>query len=115
MAVDTNGVRTPRVAAVLSGCRVLVTARRRADELAAALVQRGAEVHHVPTVSMVLPADDTAIVTRTKELVARPPDVLVVTSGLGLELWLAAARQAGLTEDLLATLAGARLVARGPK
>ncbi len=101
--------------AVLSGCRVLVTARRRADELAGALEQRGAEVRHVPTLSTVVPGDDTALVTRTKELLAHPPDVLVVTSGLGFELWLAAVRLAGLTEDLLTTLSAARLVARGPK
>jgi uroporphyrinogen-III synthase len=103
------------VAAVLSGCRVLVTARRRADELAGALEQRGAEVTHVPTLSTVVPGDDAELLGRTKGLIADPPDVVVVASGLGLDLWLAAVRPAGLADALLGTLGTARLVARGPK
>ena len=100
---------------VLAGCRVLVTAQRRADELGAALAQRGAEVVHAPTLGAVTPIDPEELVRRTAELVAAPPDVLVVTTGCGFQGWLEVAGKAGLRGKLLDALAGTRLVARGPK
>jgi len=111
MESDAHGL----VAPVLAGCRVLVTARRRAEELGSALEQRGAEVAHVPTLDTGAPVDVTALVSRTKDLLAHPPDVLVVTTAAGMVSWLAAAESVGLAEDLLATLRECRLVARGPK
>ena len=100
---------------VLTGCRVLVTARRRADELGAALAQRGAEVVHAPTLGVVARIDEEELVRRTADLVAAPPDIVVVTTGVGFHGWLETAEAAGLGERLLEALAVSRLVARGPK
>jgi uroporphyrinogen-III synthase len=100
---------------VLAGGRILVTAQRRSGELAAALQRRGADVDVVPTIGVVPHIDEGALVRRTEELIVRPPDTLVVTTGIGFRSWLDTAETAGLAEPLLGVLATTRLVARGPK
>lgn len=99
----------------LSGCRILLTAQRRADELAAALRRRGAAVDCVATLGMVPHVDEARLLARTRELVERPADVLVVTTGIGFRSWLDTADAAGLADDLVTALERVRLVARGPK
>lgn len=99
----------------LAGRRVLVTAHRRSDDLVDALERRGAEVIPAAVLSIRDGVDDEALLASTRALVADPPDVVVVTTGVGLRGWLAAADAAGLGPELLAVLRGARLVARGAK
>ena len=100
---------------VLAGCRVLVTAQRRSEELAGALIRRGAEVVCAPTLGVVPHIDEESLLARTREILAVPVDTLVVTTAIGFRGWLDTAETAGLAEDLLDVLAGVRLVARGPK
>lgn len=100
---------------LLLGCRVVLTGQRRSSELAAALERRGASVVHAPTLSVVPHADDAELLTRTKELIDRPPDTVVITTGVGFTGWVEAADAAGLAEPLLSLLGSARLIARGPK
>ncbi|MGC5076509.1 uroporphyrinogen-III synthase [Agrococcus sp. DT81.2] len=100
---------------VMAGCTVLVTADRRAGELAAALERRGATVRHAPALSMIPNADEPALLAATRALLQAPPDVLVVTTGVGFRAWIEAADAQGLADDLLAVLGRARIVARGPK
>ena len=107
---ETQGLRQ-----VMAGCTVLVTADRRAGELAAALERRGATVRHAPALSMVPNADEPALLAATRSLLETPPDVLVVTTGVGFRAWIEAADAQGLADELLAVLGGARIVARGPK
>ncbi|NHN57132.1 uroporphyrinogen-III synthase [Calidifontibacter sp. DB0510] len=99
----------------LAGCRIVLTAQRRSAELAAALERRGAEVVHAAALSIVPHVDDRELLARTRELVADQPDVIVVTTGAGLTGWIEAADAAGLGDELHDVLAGARIVARGPK
>ncbi|ARK06565.1 MULTISPECIES: uroporphyrinogen-III synthase [Cellulosimicrobium] len=99
----------------MAGCTVLVTADRRKSELAAALQRRGAEVRHAPALSMIPHADDEQLLAGTRDLVERPPDVVVVTTGIGFRSWVEAADAHGLADRLLEVLADARIVARGPK
>lgn len=99
----------------LGGLRVLLTNHRRAAELESALVRRGATIVHAPVLSIVPHADDADLTARTQELIADPPDVLVVTTGVGLRGWIEAADAAGLAPQLLAALADTRIIARGPK
>lgn len=101
--------------AALAGRTVLVTADRRADDLGAALTRHGASVRHAPALSTMPHADDEALLAGTRALLDDPPDVLVVTTGVGFRGWLEAARSAGLDEPLLTALGGARLLARGSK
>lgn len=100
---------------VMAGCTVLVTADRRAGELAAALQRRGAAVRHAPALSIRPHIDDDELLQTTRTLIDAPPDVLVVTTGIGFRSWVEAADVQGLADDLLAGLAGVRIVARGPK
>ncbi|OZB50418.1 MAG: uroporphyrinogen-III synthase [Cellulomonas sp. 14-74-6] len=99
----------------LAGCTMLVTADRRAGELGGALQRRGATVRYAPALSMVPNDSDALLAAATRELLAAPPDIAVVTTGIGFRAWVEAADAIGLAEPLLATLRGARLVARGPK
>lgn len=100
---------------VLAGTRILVTAQRRSDELAGALMRRGAEVVVAPTLGVVPHIDEETLLRRTRELLADPADVVVVTTGIGFRGWMETAETAGLYDELLAVLHGQRIVARGPK
>jgi uroporphyrinogen-III synthase len=100
---------------VLAGTRILVTAQRRADELAGALVRRGAEVTVAPTLGVVPHIDEETLLRRTREILAEGVDTLVVTTGIGFRGWMDACEAAGVYDELVAALGGVRLVARGPK
>ncbi len=106
---------TEALAPTLAGCVVVVTADRRSAELTAALERRGAVVRHAPAMSIVPHAEDATLLRATADLLATPPDVLVVTTGIGFRGWVEAADAAGLADQLLGVLARTRIVARGPK
>ncbi len=99
----------------LAGFTVGVTAARRADELVALLERRGAAVLRAPALRIVPLADDTELLATTRRLLDDPPDVVVATTAIGFRGWLEAADGWGLGEALLARLAEAELLARGPK
>ncbi len=99
----------------ISGFSVAVTAQRRADELAMLLERRGAKVILAPAVRIVPVVDDEELLLATKQCLADPPDVLVATTGTGFRGWMEAAGEWGLADDLIAMLAGVRILARGPK
>lgn len=106
---------TARLGQVMTGCVVLVTADRRSGELASALTRRGATVRHAPALSIVPHEHDDELLAHTRELLESPPDVVVITTGIGFRGWVEAADAAGLADPLVHTLARARLIARGPK
>lgn len=91
----------------LAGFTVAVTAARRAEELGALLERRGAEVVHAPALRIIPLADDVELRDATKELVARPPDVAVATTGIGFRGWMEAADGWGEGEALRGALAAA--------
>jgi uroporphyrinogen-III synthase len=99
----------------LAGFTVGVTAARRAAELGASLERKGAEVLHAPAIRIVPLADDTELHIATEELINHPPDVVVVTTGIGFRGWMEAADGWGLGEALIAALRRATLLSRGPK
>ncbi|MFD0414866.1 uroporphyrinogen-III synthase [Streptomyces sp. NPDC127108] len=99
----------------LSGFTVGVTAARRADELGALLQRRGATVLHAPALRIVPLADDSELLTATKELIVDAPDVVVATTAIGFRGWVEAADGWGHGEALLERLRGVELLARGPK
>lgn len=106
---------TEALVPTLAGCVVVITADRRSAELAAALQRRGALVRHAPAMSIVPHAQDAVLLRATEELLRTPPDVLVVTTGIGFRGWVEAADAVGLADRLLGVLADVRIVARGPK
>lgn len=103
------------LAPVLAGSRILVTAQRRSEELAGALMRRGASVTVTPTLGVVADVDEVAILERTRDLLATGADALVVTTGIGFRCWLDIAAAAGLDDALVEMLTNTRLIARGPK
>ncbi|WP_018180872.1 uroporphyrinogen-III synthase [Jongsikchunia kroppenstedtii] len=102
-------------AAVLTGFTVAITAARRADELAAILQRRGADIVSAAAIHMVPLSDDVHLRSATEELIATPPDMLIATTGIGFRGWVEAAEGWGVAEPLLQSLAGARVISRGPK
>jgi uroporphyrinogen-III synthase len=99
----------------LAGCVIVITADRRKRELASALERRGATIQHAAALSTIPHLDDERLVADTRAIIANPPHVVVATTGIGFRGWVEAADAAGLAEDLLECLRGARLIARGPK
>ncbi|MEW1924327.1 uroporphyrinogen-III synthase [Streptomyces sp. NPDC088360] len=101
--------------APLAGFTVGVTAARRADELGALLQRRGATVLHAPALRIVPLADDSELLSATKELIDHAPDIVVATTAIGFRGWIEAADGWGFGEALLQCLRGVELLARGPK
>ncbi|GAA3125769.1 uroporphyrinogen-III synthase [Streptomyces rectiviolaceus] len=99
----------------LAGFTVGVTAARRADELGALLQRRGATVLHAPALRIVPLADDSELLSATKELIDHAPDVVVATTAIGFRGWVEAADGWGFGDALLQCLRGVELLARGPK
>ncbi|MCT2591289.1 uroporphyrinogen-III synthase [Streptomyces sp. N2-109] len=99
----------------LEGFTVGVTAARRAEELGNLLERRGAEILHAPALRIVPLSDDAELLAATTRLTETPPDVVVATTAIGFRGWLEAADGWGLGDALRERMAGAQLLARGPK
>ena len=97
----------------LAGYTVAVTAARRKEELGALLDRRGARVVYAPAIRIVPLSDDAELVAATSEVLARPVDLVVATTGVGFRGWLEAADAWDL--PLVEHLRSARVLARGPK
>jgi uroporphyrinogen-III synthase len=110
-----TAIKAAALAAPLSGYTVGVTADRRRDELAGLLESRGARVVLAPALRIVPIADDTELRAATRACLESPPDIVLVSTGIGLRGWLEAAEGWGLAEALRAMLARAYLIGRGPK
>ncbi len=99
----------------LQGFTVAVTADRRSSEQIELFIRRGARVLHGPTMATQYLDDEAALRSATGEVLARPPDVVIATTGIGLRAWFEAAQAWGKADALLDVLRSARLVARGVK
>jgi uroporphyrinogen-III synthase len=99
----------------LAGYRVAVTAARRARELCTVLRRHGAIVASAPAITMLPMSDDDQLRSSTEALVADPPEIVIITTGIGLRGWLDAAGEWGLADRLTTALSQTRIVARGPK
>lgn len=99
----------------LAGYAIGITAARRADELGALLVRQGAAVRYGPAIRIVPLADDSELYSATRRLLDEPVDGVVATTGIGFRGWVEAAEGWGIGDELVARLAGTRVLARGPK
>ena len=100
----------------LDGFRIGVTAARKADEQVALLRRRGAEVEWAAALSLEPNHVDLGeLLAATEEVVSGPVDLFLATTGVGMKAWLDAAAEAGLYDDLVATLGRSEILARGPK
>lgn len=92
-----------------------MTAHRRADEQAELLRRRGATVVFGPVMRTLPFGDDRPLREATEALLARPPQLVIATTGIGIRSWFGAAESWGLDHELVRALDGARRLARGPK
>ncbi|WP_435746096.1 uroporphyrinogen-III synthase [Nocardioides sp. SYSU DS0663] len=100
----------------LLGYRIGVTAARKVEEQVALLERRGATVEWAPALSLdPHHVDDASLRAATEEVLARPVDMFLATTGVGMKAWFAAVDAWGLTDRLVAALADAEILARGPK
>lgn len=99
----------------LAGCSIVVVADRRSADLAVALERRGATVQRAPALSILPAVDDDLLLARSRELIAEPPDIVVVTTGVGLRGWMDAVHERDLHTQLAGALSRASFIARGPK
>jgi uroporphyrinogen-III synthase len=100
----------------LAGFRVGVTAARKVEEQVGLLERRGAGVVWAPALSLdPNQVDDASLLAATLEVLSRPIDLFLATTGIGMRTWFAAVEEWGLLDDLLAALGAAEILARGPK
>jgi uroporphyrinogen-III synthase len=86
------------------------------DEQVALLERRGAEVEWAPALSMdPNQVDDTELRAATADVLSRPIDMFLATTGIGMKAWFAAADGWGLADELVAAIGEAEILARGPK
>lgn len=101
--------------AALEGLTIGITAERRAEEQAGLFHSRGAATLHGPTISISPRGADEGLRATTLEVIERPPDYLLASTGYGMRTWLDTAETWGLRDRLLAALANARVANRGAK
>jgi uroporphyrinogen-III synthase len=99
----------------LQGMTIGITAERRAAQQADLLIKRGADVLHGPTVRVFSLDEDEALKATTADVIARPPDFLLASTGFGMRTWIAAAASWDGGEALLGALGQARIANRGAK
>ena len=99
----------------LAGFTIGVTAARRSEELITLLERRGAAVVHAPAIRIIPLVDDVELRRVTMLLIDQPPDVVVVTTGIGFRGWIEAAHGWDVADELIAALGSTRILARGPK
>ncbi|GCD90730.1 uroporphyrinogen-III synthase [Nocardioides sp. LS1] len=100
----------------LDGFLIGVTAARKVEEQVALLERRGARVEWAPALSQdPNHVDDDQLRAATEDVLARPVDMFLATTGVGMKAWFGAAERWGMLEDLVATIGRAEILARGPK
>lgn len=99
----------------LAGLTIGITAQRRAEEQAQLFRRRGADTLLGPTLSVAPVTDDPHLRALTDDLVIRPPDFLLASTGYGMRAWLTMADGWGLRDDLLIALRRSRVANRGAK
>jgi uroporphyrinogen-III synthase len=107
---NVEAVRRP-----LAGYTVGITGHRRWEEQAQMLSRRGARVLHGPTMTTELLGDVDATLAATEQVLARPVDLVILTTGIGVRSWFGAAESIGMEEALRHAFDGVEVVARGPK
>ncbi len=99
----------------LLGALVAVTAERRAAEQRLLLEALGANVTHCPLRYTRTLADISALHATTRDLIARPAEVVLLTTTRGVRTWFTLADATGAGSTLRAAFANAVVATRGPR
>ncbi|WP_308636767.1 uroporphyrinogen-III synthase [Paenibacillus silvisoli] len=98
----------------LEGVRIAVTGPRKADELSKMIAKFGGSAVLRPAQGTVF-LDDSQVGEQLSRLIVRPPDWLVLTTGVGTEALLQTAERLGLAEPFVQALGAMRIASRGYK
>jgi uroporphyrinogen-III synthase len=99
----------------LTGFTIGVTAWRRAREQIELLERKGASVVHGPTIETHPLVAEVELAAATGHIVADPPDVTLLSTGIGVRAWFEGAESLGLAGELLDALSRSTVLARGSK
>ncbi|MDQ1536898.1 MAG: uroporphyrinogen-III synthase [Actinomycetota bacterium] len=99
----------------LEGYRIGITSSRRADDLANLLTRQGAVVESAPALRTLSCTEDVQLRDATAACIERPPHLLIANTGVGMQGWFDAAKQWGVGDKLVGSLACCEILARGPK
>ncbi len=99
----------------LAGFVIGVTADRRSDEQIELLTRKGATVVHGPTIRTHPLAHESGLEDATRAVIDQPPDVTLLSTGIGVRGWFEAAESLDLAEGLLDALRQGDIFARGKK
>jgi uroporphyrinogen-III synthase len=98
----------------LAGFTVAIASDRRRHTLATMLESVGAKTVSVQAFRTFAQPDEATLREATAACMEEPCHEVVISSGIGLRAWLAAAQRWAVADDLVARFAGARLLARDP-
>lgn len=98
----------------LEGITIAVTGPRKAEEIGRMIAKFGGETLVRPAQGTVF-LDDTTIEEQLRELIERPADWLLLTTGVGTEALLQTAERLGLMESFVEALGKMKIGARGYK
>lgn len=104
-----------QISEALEGCSILLPVDRRSSEFASALQRHGASTTIAPPLTITPHYDDAELLGETHQLLGSPPDIVVVTTGVGFRGWMDAAEQDGIQVDLIDSLRRTQILVRGPK
>jgi len=99
----------------LAGYRIGITSSRRVSELATMLERQGAVVESAPALMILSCIEDVQLRVATVACIEAPPDFLIANTGVGMRGWFDAAAEWGLGAELVASLQGCEILARGSK
>jgi uroporphyrinogen-III synthase len=99
----------------LTGFTIGVTAWRRAREQIELLERKGAAVVHGPTIETHPLVAEVDLAAATADIVADPPDVTLLSTGIGVRAWFEGAESLGVAGELLDALSRSTVLARGSK
>lgn len=99
----------------LSGYTVGVTADRRSEEQIQLLEDRGATCVHGPMLETQALLADSGIASATRALIDNPPDITILSTGIGVRGWFSSADALLLGNELRLALESSQIYARGPK
>jgi uroporphyrinogen-III synthase len=99
----------------MHGKRIAILEARLGQQMVELIAKHGGVPLHAPALAEVADIDQAYIAKLVGELQTRPPNIAIFQTGVGTQALFKATDALGLTDKLLALLARATVVVRGPK
>ena len=95
--------------------RVAILESRLGQQMVELVIKHGGQPFHAPALAEIPDVDQSYIATLVNDLQSRPAKIAIFQTGVGTRALFKATDGLGLTQKLLALLANALVVVRGPK